>query len=364
MKYSVGIALSETDLVCYAMERGKFILIDKKEVCFDFFDDKSNLERDLLCINKSLKEHFSAKDEISLVIAVSSFFNKNKRNDIMKIANSCGFNTVRIVDSYLAATIIFGIDNLEGEKVLVANLSKTSGKDFNKKYFEVSILNIKSKDEYYLLHKERVEFSIEDNLDEANLYKIGNTLNKALLSVNLDDDEIDKIIVISDQIEVEILKNIIKKFIDVNIIKSLPDLIAKGASLICDMEVSKSSTVALLEEMKCDNILPYSVGIKTLNDEFSVLIPRGSKLPIEKKVVYTTTMDYQEAVKISIYKGDDKIASNNIFCGEFILRNIEESLKGCTEILLAIKIDENQKLNILANNKKIKKNKEIDLLEL
>ena len=53
----------------------------------------------------------------------------------------------------------------------------------------------------------------------------------------------------------------------------------------------------------------------------SVILPRGSKIPIKAIKNFVTTQDYQTKIKFEIYEGERKITKlNNLLC-EFTLKN-------------------------------------------
>ena len=45
-----------------------------------------------------------------------------------------------------------------------------------------------------------------------------------------------------------------------------------------------------------------SLGIQVEDDEFAIIVNKNTSLPTEKKQIFTTVFDYQEAIKCRVFQ--------------------------------------------------------------
>ena len=116
------------------------------------------------------------------------------------------------------------------------------------------------------------------------------------------------------------------------------------------------------------NITPFSLGVDKGNlsenleirkkgNLMSIVIPKGSRIPIEKKIYYKNCLDYQDTVIINIYEGENKYVKDNYLLNTFKLVDLPPRKKGEVFIDIIFKIDINGILFVTAEetSQKIKK---------
>ncbi len=99
------------------------------------------------------------------------------------------------------------------------------------------------------------------------------------------------------------------------------------------------------------DVTPLSLGVRVSGGLFSRLIEKNSTIPCRKKAVYTTANDNQSAVRISVYQGENALAADNIFLGDFELVDIPAASKGSPKIEVSFDIDANGILKVRAVDK-------------
>jgi molecular chaperone DnaK (HSP70) len=92
------------------------------------------------------------------------------------------------------------------------------------------------------------------------------------------------------------------------------------------------------------------LGIAIVNDMFSPIVPRFSKIPLLLTNMYTTTTDNQRSVEIRILEGENEVASKNILLGKFSLEGIERAPRGRPQIFTTFKIDANGILEVVSRD--------------
>jgi molecular chaperone DnaK (HSP70) len=109
------------------------------------------------------------------------------------------------------------------------------------------------------------------------------------------------------------------------------------------------------------DVVSQSVGIADMAGLFVPLIPRNSKLPAKMSQVFTTAINNQEAIRISVYQGEERSVKDKVSLGEFSLRGIEKAARGVPQILVTFSIDQSGLFTVSAKDLKTGAEKEIRL---
>jgi molecular chaperone DnaK len=80
---------------------------------------------------------------------------------------------------------------------------------------------------------------------------------------------------------------------------------------------------------------------------------------VSKSEVYTTFTPDQELVDIKVYQGEEPIASQNTFLGEFRLEGVKRTKRGEPEIVINFDYDVNGIVHVSAQDKQTGREKEI-----
>jgi molecular chaperone DnaK len=82
----------------------------------------------------------------------------------------------------------------------------------------------------------------------------------------------------------------------------------------------------------------------------TVLVPRNTTIPTEKKETFTTADDNQTAVTVKVYQGERPMAGDNRYLKEFNLEGIPPARMGQPKIEVSFNIDANGILNVTARD--------------
>ena len=107
-----------------------------------------------------------------------------------------------------------------------------------------------------------------------------------------------------------------------------------------------------------ENILKYSIGIKTEGGLMSIIIEKGTKIPIKCQKNFITTEDNQKNIIFNIYMGEHYICKKNKIIKKYNLKNLPEKEKGEIEIIVTFYIDKNWEFNCIFEEKKFTNKKE------
>ena len=109
------------------------------------------------------------------------------------------------------------------------------------------------------------------------------------------------------------------------------------------------------------DVTPLSLGVRVSGGLFSKLIEKNTTVPTRKTATYTTANDMQTSVRISVYQGENPLAADNIFLGDFELVNIKAALRGQPQIDVSFDIDANGILRVRAQDKETKQVQQIKI---
>ncbi len=141
-----------------------------------------------------------------------------------------------------------------------------------------------------------------------------NALNDAGLSIK----DIDQVVLVGGSTRTPILKQALQAFFDqaLNDHQNPDEVVALGAAIQADILAGNRKDILLLD------VTPLSLGIETMGGLMDVIIPRNAKIPTKAGRQYTTSIDGQVNMKISVYQGERDLVSENRKLAEFELRGI------------------------------------------
>ncbi len=169
---------------------------------------------------------------------------------------------------------------------------------------------------------------------------------KALDDAKLKAANIDEVVLVGGSTRMPRVQQIVKDVFGKEPHKGVnPDeVVAVGAAIQGAVLTGEVKEVLLLD------VTPLSLGLETKGNVMTVLVPRNTTIPTEKKEVFTTADDNQTAVTIKVYQGERPMAPDNRLLGEFNLEGIPPARMGVPKIEVAFNIDSNGILNVTARD--------------
>ncbi|WP_019946141.1 Fe-S protein assembly chaperone HscA [Hymenobacter aerophilus] len=391
--YSVKRLLGKSyhDLTQHADALGYKVIDDNSEGLVkirvgDRFYSPIELSAEILKELRERAEHSLKTPVNKAVITVPAYFNDSQRQATRDAGRLAGLEVLRIVNEPTAAALAYGIGLNPDEEKTVAVYDLGGGT------FDVSILKLhqgifevlSTNGDTYLggddldravaehwtaQHNLTVQVAANDSLqqelrllaesakrylsqhddfagnlgddvvvrlsraefDELARPLVERTIascRRALADAGLKAEQLDAVLLVGGSTRVPLVHESVSKFFGQPANSSLnPDeVVALGAAIQADILAGNRRDVLLLD------VTPLTLGIETLGGLMDPIIPRNSKIPTKAGRQYTTSVDGQVNLKISVYQGERDVVKENRKLAEFDLRGIPAMPAGLPKV--------------------------------
>ena len=180
---------------------------------------------------------------------------------------------------------------------------------------------------------------------------------KALQDAKKGAKDIAEVVLVGGSTRIPLVKETVKKFFGKDPHQGVnPDeVVAVGAAVQAGVLSGDVKDMVLLD------VTPLSLGVETLGGVMTVMIPRNTTIPAQKKEIFSTATDSQPSVEVHVLQGERTEARYNRTLGKFHLEGIMPAPRGVPKIEVAFDIDANGILSVHAKDTATGKDQKITI---
>jgi molecular chaperone DnaK len=182
-------------------------------------------------------------------------------------------------------------------------------------------------------------------------------VKKALQDAKKQAKDIAEVVLVGGSTRIPLVKETVKKFFGKDPHQGVnPDeVVAVGAAVQAGVLSGDVKDMVLLD------VTPLSLGVETLGGVMTVMIPRNTTIPTQKKEIFSTATDNQPSVEVHVLQGERTEARYNRTLGKFHLEGIMPAPRGMPKIEVSFDIDANGILSVHAKDTATGKDQKITI---
>ena len=186
-----------------------------------------------------------------------------------------------------------------------------------------------------------------ESLIDSIVQKTFGSCKQAMADAKKNPEDINQVLLVGGSTRIPLVVEKVTKFFKQKPNQGVnPDeVVALGAAVQGGVLSGDVNSMLLLD------VTPLSLGIETLGNVATVLIPRNTTIPVRKSETFSTAENNQSAVDIHVLQGERQMAPDNRSLGKFQLTGIPPAPRGIPQIEVSFNIDVDGILSVSAKDR-------------
>ena len=187
-------------------------------------------------------------------------------------------------------------------------------------------------------------------------------LDQVLKDSGLSKNDIDDIVLVGGSTRIPKIQELVSEYFggkELNKSINPDEAVAYGAAI--QAAILSGNSDERLDSLLLLDVTPLSLGVETAGEVMTVLIPRGSTVPIKKTQIFSTAVDNQPGCTVCVFEGERKFTKDCNKLGNFDLKGIPPMPRGVPQIEITYEVDVNGILNVSACEKSTGKSEKITI---
>jgi molecular chaperone DnaK len=182
-------------------------------------------------------------------------------------------------------------------------------------------------------------------------------VKKALSDSKKTVKDIVEVVLVGGSTRIPLVKETVKAFFGKEPHQGVnPDeVVAVGAAVQAGVLSGDVKDMVLLD------VTPLSLGIETFGGLMTVMIPRNTTLPSQRREMFSTAADSQPSVEVHVLQGERPESRYNRTLGKFNLQGILSAPRGVPKIEVTFDVDANGILSVSAKDTATGKDQKITI---
>jgi heat shock protein 1/8 len=174
-------------------------------------------------------------------------------------------------------------------------------------------------------------------------------VSQVLQDAKLSKSSVDEVVLVGGSTRIPKIQQMLSEYFggkELNKSVNPDEAVAYGAAIQAAILIGDTSETT--KDILLLDVTPLSLSIETAGGVSTVIVPRGTTIPVRKSEKFSTYADNQPGCTIRIFEGERKFTKDNNLLGQFDLSGFPPAPRGVPQISVDLDIDANGILNVNA----------------